>query len=71
MINDDLSKKKSPHFREKYLVLSYLKSPITGSPPLLSDLDILREMKHEGNRGSSRLNKREEVWSLMWNAICC
>ena len=25
MINDDLSKKKSPHFREKYLVLSYLK----------------------------------------------
>ena len=24
MINDDLSKKKSPHFREKYLVLSYL-----------------------------------------------
>ena len=26
MINDDLSKKKSPHFREKYLVLSYLKT---------------------------------------------
>ena len=26
MINDDLSKKKSPHFREKYIVLSYLKS---------------------------------------------
>ena len=26
MINDDLSKKKSPHFREKYLVLSYLKA---------------------------------------------
>ena len=25
MINDDLSK-KSPHFREKYLVLSYLKA---------------------------------------------
>ena len=25
MINDDLSKKKSPYFREKYLVLSYLK----------------------------------------------
>ena len=24
MINDDLSKKKSPHFREKCLVLSYL-----------------------------------------------
>ena len=26
MINDDLSKQKSPHFREKYLVLSYLKN---------------------------------------------
>ena len=26
MINDDLSKKKSRHFREKYFVLSYLKS---------------------------------------------
>ena len=25
MINDDMSKKKSPHFWEKYLVLSYLK----------------------------------------------
>ena len=25
MINDDLSKKKSPHFREKCFVLSYLK----------------------------------------------
>ena len=25
MINDDLTKKRSPHFREKYLVLSYLK----------------------------------------------
>ena len=23
------------------------------------------------NRGSSWLNKSEEAWSLMWNAICC
>ena len=28
MINDDLSKKKSPHFREKCFVLSYLKGEI-------------------------------------------
>ena len=23
------------------------------------------------NRGSSRVNKSAEAWSLMWNAICC
>ena len=42
-----------------------LTSQITGSPPLLSDLDILCEMEHEGQRGSSRLNKSEVAWSLM------
>ena len=28
MINDDLSEKKSPHFRVKYLVLSYLEGKL-------------------------------------------
>ena len=41
------------------------KSQITGSPPLLSDLDILCEMEHEGHTGSSWLNKSEEAWSLV------
>ena len=58
-------------FHRAWLETILFTSQITGSPPLLSDLDILCEMEHEGHRGSSRLNKSEEAWSLMWNAICC
>ena len=41
------------------------------SPPLLYDLYCVYVclMEHEGHVASSRLNKREEAWSLMWNAI--
>ena len=58
-------------FHRAWLETILLTSQITGSPPLLSDWDTLCEMEHEGHRCSSRLNKSEEEWSLMWNAICC
>ena len=52
-------------FHRAWLETILFTSQITGSPPLLSDLDILCEIELEGHRGSSRLNKSEEAWSVM------
>ena len=65
MINDDLSKKKSPHFRGKYLVLSYLKQGNTVSHAFLilcfSSLPALFFLKNSQKQNKTKKKKKENL----------